>query len=118
MEPDKLYVQSEFFNQIRAGLPAHINLVDAVADFLNISNDSAYRRIRGETPVSFDEIGKLSRHFKISVDKLLNLNTDSYIFSGSLADAQDHLLDKWLETYWFLFLIARKYLQYRTILQN
>lgn len=98
MEPEKLSVQYEFFNQIRASLPSHITLVDAVADFLNISNDSAYRRIRGETPISFDEMGKLSRHFRISVDKLLNIQTDSYIFSGSLAGAQDHILDQWLET--------------------
>lgn len=97
MEPDKLSVQSEFFNQIRAHLPSHITLVDAVADFLNISNDSAYRRIRGETLLSFDEIGKLSRHFRISVDNLLNIKTDSYIFSGRLAGSKDHILEKWLE---------------------
>lgn len=94
---DKPSMQSEFFNQIRANLPPHITLVDAVADFLGISNDSAYRRIRGETPISFEEIEKLSRHFKISVDKLLGLQTDSYIFSGKLANTHDHVLGKWLE---------------------
>ena len=97
IELDKPSVQSEFFNQIRANLPSNITLVDAVADFLCISNDSAYRRIRGDTPISFDEIGKLSRHFKVSIDKLLNVKADSYIFSGKLANTQDHILDKWLE---------------------
>ncbi|MCF2505190.1 hypothetical protein L0663_17475 [Dyadobacter sp. CY107] len=96
IELDKPSVQSEFFNQIRANLPSNITLVDAVADFLGISNDSAYRRIRGDTPISFDEIGKLSKHFKVSIDKLLNLKADSYIFSGKLANTQDHILDKWL----------------------
>lgn len=96
-ELDRVSIQSEFFNQIRANLPSHIALVDEVADFLKISTDSAYRRIRGDTPISFEEIGKLSRHFKVSVDKLLNLKADSYIFSGKLANTQDHILDKWLE---------------------
>jgi plasmid maintenance system antidote protein VapI len=90
-------VQSEFFNQIRANLPSNITLVDAIADFLGISNDSAYRRIRDDTPISFEEIGKLSRHFGVSVDKLLNLKADAYIFTGKLANTQDHILDKWLK---------------------
>ncbi|WP_221392082.1 helix-turn-helix domain-containing protein [Dyadobacter sp. NIV53] len=94
---DRFSVQSEFFSQIRANLPSNIVLVDAIADVLSLSNDSAYRRIRGDKPISFDEIGKLSRHFKVSVDRLLNLKADSYIFSGKLANAHDHVLDKWLE---------------------
>ena len=97
-ESDKISVQSEFFNQIRANLPSEDTLVDVIADILCMSNDSAYRRIRGETPISFDEIGKLSRYFKVSVDKLLNLKADSYIFTGKLANTQDHILDKWLES--------------------
>ncbi|WP_221390869.1 hypothetical protein [Dyadobacter sp. NIV53] len=97
IELDEISVQSEFFSQIRANLPSHIALVDAIADILNISNDSAYRRIRGEKLISFGEIGILSRHFKVSVDKLLNLKADSFIFNGKLANAQDHILDKWLE---------------------
>lgn len=90
-------VQSEFFNQIRAEIPANLSFVDEVAEILGISNDSAYRRIRGEKAISFDEIAKLSRHFKISVDALLNVKSDSYVFRGKLANTQDHILDKWLE---------------------
>jgi hypothetical protein len=41
--------QLQFFKHIKSILPAHLSLVDAVADVLEVSNDSAYRRIRGET---------------------------------------------------------------------
>ncbi|WP_138475587.1 hypothetical protein [Dyadobacter bucti] len=109
MDIDRLPVQLEFFNQIRASLPSHETLVDVVADILRVSNDSAYRRIRGETPISFDEIGKLSRHFKVSVDKLLNVKADSYIFNGKLANTQDHILDKWLENVLAQFEFMRSY---------
>ncbi len=53
---DKPDVQQIFFQHIKSNLAAHLSLVDEVAELLNISNDSAYRRIRGEKPLSFEEI--------------------------------------------------------------
>ena len=46
--------QQLFFNHIKSKLPLHISFVDEVAELLNISNNSAYRRIRGERPIGFD----------------------------------------------------------------
>lgn len=43
-----------------------------LADVLNISLDSAYRRYRGETPLTINEMAKLSQHFAISMDTLFN----------------------------------------------
>lgn len=73
-----------FFGHIRKGLPPHISMVDDVAELLNISNDSAYRRIRGEKPVSFDELQILCTHYKISLDQFLHLQSDAFIFSGKI----------------------------------
>ncbi|HNJ27903.1 MAG TPA: helix-turn-helix domain-containing protein, partial [Ferruginibacter sp.] len=77
--------QLQFFQHIRSILPEHISLVDEIAGLLDISNDSAYRRIRGEKQISLDEMQKLSVHYKISIDQFLNLQSNSYIFSGELA---------------------------------
>lgn len=41
-------LQQHFFDHIKERLPTHLSLVDEVAELLSISNDSAYRRIRGE----------------------------------------------------------------------
>jgi hypothetical protein len=73
-----------FFCHIKDGLQPHLSLVDEVAQLLNISNDSAYRRIRGEKGISFEELQVLCSHYKISLDQFLHLQSDSFIFSGKL----------------------------------
>ena len=90
-------VQVSFFHHIKTLLPAHLSLVDEVADLLNISNDSAYRRIRGEKPISIEEMQKLATRYKISLDQFFHLQTDSFIFTGKLANATDHIFEKWME---------------------
>jgi len=90
-------VQQIFFSHIKANLAAHLSLVDEVADLLNISNDSAYRRIRGEKPLSFEEIKTLCAHYKVSLDQLLHLNNESYLFSGPLTNNDNFGIESYLE---------------------
>jgi hypothetical protein len=92
---DTLQLQQVFFQQIKKQIPPHLSLVDEVATLLNISNDSAYRRIRGEKQMSFEEIKTLSSYFKISVDQLLHLQNDSFIFSGRITNNSDHTFEEW-----------------------
>jgi len=88
MENNQLQVM--FFQYIKSKLPSHLSLVDALADLLEISNDSAYRRIRGEKVISLEEIAKIASHFKLSVDQLLSLKTsDAKIFSGNYVTAEN-----------------------------
>ena len=94
---ESLNVQVSFFNHIKTLLPSHLSMVDEVAEILNISNDSAYRRIRGEKPISLEEMQKLATRFKISLDQFLHLQSDSFIFTGKLANATDHIFEKWME---------------------
>src|SRR5688572_18925107 len=88
--------QQAFFTHIKSKLPPHLTLVDEIAELLEISNDSAYRRIRGEKPIGLDEIQKLCLHFNISLDQLLQLNADTVIFSGHLVDHKTFNLNKYL----------------------
>lgn len=55
-------------------------MVDSVAAILHISSDSAYRRIRGETPIVLDEARELCEHFKLSLDHVLNVAHASMLF--------------------------------------
>jgi hypothetical protein len=57
-----------------------LSIVDEVASLLEISNDSAYRRMRGDKPLSFEEVQKLCVHFSISLDGIFHLDTDTYFF--------------------------------------
>lgn len=89
--------QQLFFQHIKGKLPSHISTVDAVADLLNISNDSAYRRIRADKLISFEELQKLCVHFKVSLDQFLNLQSDAIIFTGKLDTDITFGFENWLE---------------------
>src|SRR5436190_24357611 len=73
---ESIQLQQFFFQHIKSKLPPHLSFVDEVAEHLNISTDSAYRRIRGEKPISLEEVQKLCSHFRISLDHLLNVESD------------------------------------------
>jgi len=89
-------LQKELFVSIKNALPSHISLVDAVADLLNISYDSVYRRIRGEKPISLNELKILCEHFHISLDQILQFKNESVVFNapeinGSNPDFNEYL---------------------------
>lgn len=89
-------LQKDLFNHIKSLLPPHISMVDAVAELLDISYDSVYRRIRGEKPISLDELKVLCEHFKMSLDQVLQLRTDKVLFTdmeanGSVTSFKDYL---------------------------
>ncbi|HEY9001665.1 MAG TPA: helix-turn-helix transcriptional regulator [Mucilaginibacter sp.] len=79
-------VQTMLFNHVRTRLPGHLSLVDEVAELLNISNDSAYRRIRGEKTIALDELRVICNKYHISLDQLLLIQTNTVIFSGNKVD--------------------------------
>ena len=91
--------QQVFFQHIKGLLPSHLSMVDEVAEVLNISNDSAYRRIRGEKPIALEEIKKLCIHYNISLDQFMHLNSDSVLFTGKLADRTNFTFEFYLENF-------------------
>lgn len=91
--------QQVFFNHIKGLLPPHVSFVDEIADLLNISNDSAYRRIRGEKPIALEEIKKICVKYQISLDQLLQLDSDSVIFSGKRADPKSFNFENYLKDF-------------------
>ncbi len=103
---DKNNMQLLFFQQIKDLLPAHLAVADEVARVLEISRDSAYRRLRGEKPLTFDDLRKLCSRFKISLDKFLYEQSNGYIFSGTLAfppgDFSAHYLQNMLQQFEFI----------------
>ena len=88
--------QSQFFQLVKSQLPPHKALVDEVAGLLGISNDSAYRRIRGDKPLDIDELARLAAHFRLSLDQLLQLPNDALLFTGKPQAAGPNTLEGWL----------------------
>jgi transcriptional regulator with XRE-family HTH domain len=64
-------IQSSFLDQVRKRLAPNVSFADELAEILNISRDSAYRRMRGETVLSLDEVKKICTHYGVSLDSLL-----------------------------------------------
>jgi hypothetical protein len=89
--------QTLFFQHIKTLLPDQISMVDEIADLLNISTDSAYRRIRGEKPLILEEIKILTGHFNISIDHLLQRDTTNFIFSDEIVKIEDYSFKDHLE---------------------
>ena len=71
-----------FFQFLKNKNPQHLSFVDDIAQVLHISEDSAYRRIRGDKLLAFEEIQTLCIHYGVSLDQLLNLPTHNMLFSG------------------------------------
>jgi len=84
MNIDELQVQ--LFQTIKNKITSAGALVDEIATALDISTDSAYRRIRGEKAVSFEEIYILCNRYQLSLDALFNTKTDIISFQGKFID--------------------------------
>jgi hypothetical protein len=71
-EKQQFSSQVALMQHIRDMLPSNISFVDELSELLNVSNDSAYRRIRGETALSIEEISVICKKFRISFDSFMN----------------------------------------------
>jgi hypothetical protein len=94
---ETIELQKTFFQHIKNKLPAHISFAEEIAEVLNISTDSSYRRIRGEKPITFEEIKMLCTNYEVSLDHILSLNINSTVFFGNYVDAESFVFEKYLE---------------------
>ena len=88
--------QEFLFQRIKEKLPPTASLADVIAEKLFISNDSAYRRIRGETPLVLEEAKVLCEAFQLSLDELLKARQDSVSFSFAQVNSGDNSFKDYL----------------------
>jgi len=74
-------IQGLLFQRIREKLMPGVSLAEHISELLCLSPDSAYRRIRGETPLVLEEVKLLCDTHSISMDQLLQSRDDSVLFS-------------------------------------
>lgn len=81
-------VQLKFFENLKQTVPPNVSLANDIADLLEISADGAYRRMRGESILSLDEMVKLCKHYRISSDFLAGTNdtTATFHFQKMISD--------------------------------
>src|SRR5215469_11175117 len=74
--------QDFLFQRIKEMLPPSVSLTDCISEILHVSTDSAYRRIRNETPLVLEEAKELCEHFHLSLDQILNIKNNSILFEN------------------------------------
>lgn len=89
--------QVKFFQNLKASMPVYNSLVDEISELLDISIDSAYRRIRGEKLLNFSEIEILCNRFNTSVDKYFNVTNNHILFQGSYNDYSEDNFMNWMQ---------------------
>src|SRR5262245_14821305 len=89
-------IQQQLFQSIKSKLGADASLADEIAALLEISTDSAYRRMRGEKQITFDELYKLCSHYRISLDQLMGIQTGGFKFEGQILDSKTFRFDAYL----------------------
>ena len=72
-------IQETLLQQLKAALPPHTSLIDAVAQVLDISYDAAHRRTSMKSKLSIAESVALAQHFNLSLDKLFATTAIDYV---------------------------------------
>jgi hypothetical protein len=90
-------IQEYLFRRIKEKLPGEVSLADVVAELLHVSNDSAYRRIRGETPLVLEEAQILCEAFSLSLDQSLNSKENSVVFTAFNLNNENYSFKSYLK---------------------
>ncbi len=72
--------QLVFLEKLKQQISENHTLVDVITDVLNVSQDSAYRRMRGDTALSFDEAVKLANEYRVSLASIAGHSDNSAVF--------------------------------------
>lgn len=73
-------IQEKFLSELANKLGSKKKVAKAIMDTLEISQDSCYRRTRGETLFSIEELRQLCLHFHISFDTLITSPNKNQIY--------------------------------------
>jgi BetR domain len=89
-------LQQQLFRAVKNKIPENLSAADEIARLLDISSDSAYRRMRGEKTVTLDEVYILCNHYHISLDQLMNIQAGGIVFQGQYLDKTNSGFEEYL----------------------
>ncbi|MES2837111.1 MAG: hypothetical protein V4667_06295 [Bacteroidota bacterium] len=88
--------QLQFVNQLKQVVPNSVVLADELADLLEVSTDSAYRRLRCETAISIDEVILICNKFGVSLSSITTENSSTVAFHYNLISSNKNGLYTYL----------------------
>lgn len=100
----KIQANENFLLQLNARIGRNREMKVQLADDLGICNSNLYKKLRGDTAFSLDEIGLLAKKFNISVDSCIGIERPGNIvylpnWNAPVSNAEEYImkLDKLLE---------------------
>jgi hypothetical protein len=98
MKTEKKNHQAYFIEMLRKAVPPNLNLADEICTLLNISADSAYRRLRSETEFTLNETVTLCNHFDVPLEILgSQMSADSVTFKTNKLNNDQNSFTVYLE---------------------
>lgn len=90
-------IQHIIFQLVKSRLAKGESLGQELSEILHMSADAVYRRYRGETALSVQELQRLCKHFDFSFDALMQSKEGSVSFNYPPLDTFDFSLESYLE---------------------
>ena len=90
-------LQDLVFQKILAHFPKKAVAVEKLSDLLGTGKDAIYRRLRGDTLLTPDELSKLALVFNISVDALIFEKADTVFFNFNTFAQKNNSFRDYLE---------------------
>ncbi len=90
-------LQTDLLNLVRDKLNGGDSMGYVISDVLHVSQDAAYRRLRGETVLTIFEVQKICKAFDISFDALIEQKAGNVVFGYTPLNAYDFSLESYLE---------------------
>lgn len=91
---------------IKKSIPDNEYVVNALMDILCIGKESAYRRMRGDVPFTFDEAAKVAAKLGFSLDSVVGINDDkkalfslNFLKPGDLIDNYCRQLEYYIDIF-------------------
>lgn len=79
-------VRMRVIDAVVGAIPSHIKPVNYLSETLDIGKESAYRRLRGKMPFSFEELAILSQELGFSLDELAGTGNSNRIMMDMKVD--------------------------------
>ncbi len=91
-------VQSKLLELVKTRIGGNISYVDELASLLEVSRDSIYRRVRGETELSLQEAVIICNNYGISIQEVIGEESNVFTFHARLVDPNEFNIHQWLES--------------------
>lgn len=91
-------LQQRFLEELKKSSNQKNIFADEIAALLQISPDSAYRRMRGETVLALEEVQKLCNHYRVSIDSMLTPTPEMVVFRRRTIGYEGYTILDWLKS--------------------